>query len=229
VLLEVIVLSVADALAATSGGADRLEVVREIDRDGLTPSLDLVRAIADASPLPLRVMVRESDGFGVSSPREITALQRTVEQLAKLAVDGAVLGFTRGGDVDVNTTRAVLSAAPDLCVTFHRAFDAVRDQSATLTALRQLPQVDRILTSGGDGPWATRSATLARLGAKAGESMAVMAGGGIDAGGLQILIAARCVREVHVGRAARNPPSRSAPVSAERVRELRQIADRFRR
>ena len=63
VLLEVIVQSVADAAEAEAGGADRLEVVREIERDGLTPPLDLVRSIIAATSLPLRVMVRESDGF----------------------------------------------------------------------------------------------------------------------------------------------------------------------
>jgi copper homeostasis protein len=224
-LLEVIVLSVADALAAASGGADRLEVVREIDRDGLTPPLDLVRAIADATPLPLRVMVRESDGFGLSSPRELTALQRTIEQIAWLGVDGAVLGFTRGGGVDVDTTRLVLSAAPQLRATFHRAFDAVRDQSAAIAKLRQLPQVDRVLTSGGDGPWTTRCSRLAGLRAAAGEAIGVIAGGGVDLAGLQALVASRCVHEIHVGRAARNAPSRSAPVCADRVRELRQILD----
>ena len=67
-LLEVIVQSVEDALAAEAGGADRLEVVREIERDGLSPSLDLVRAISSATRVPLRVMVRESNTFTVSGP-----------------------------------------------------------------------------------------------------------------------------------------------------------------
>src|SRR5262245_66174942 len=98
-------------------------------------------------------MVRESDGFGVSSARELAALQRTVEELARLGVDGAVVGFTRIGEVDIETTRAVLSAVPELRATFHRAFDALGDQHAGLAALRALPQVDRILTSGGHGAW----------------------------------------------------------------------------
>jgi copper homeostasis protein len=38
-LLEVIVLSVEDARAAEEGGADRLEVVRDIHLGGLTPPL----------------------------------------------------------------------------------------------------------------------------------------------------------------------------------------------
>jgi copper homeostasis protein len=62
-LLEVIVLSVDDARTATEGGADRLEVVRDIRQGGLTPPLALVRAIQRETHLPLRVMVRENAGY----------------------------------------------------------------------------------------------------------------------------------------------------------------------
>ena len=65
-ILEVIACSVADAVEAEKGGANRLEVVSDLDRGGLTPAVELVRAIQDAVNLPLRVMVRESDGFGTS-------------------------------------------------------------------------------------------------------------------------------------------------------------------
>ena len=54
--LEVIVCSVADAVAAEEGGADRLEVARAMDLSGLTPPIDLVREIQRAVRLPLRAM-----------------------------------------------------------------------------------------------------------------------------------------------------------------------------
>jgi copper homeostasis protein len=224
-LLEVIVQSVADARAAEAGGADRLEIVREIDRDGLTPPLDLVRAIAAETRLPLRVMVRESDGFGVASARELMALQHTIAALALLDVDGAVLGFARGDEVDLEATRSVLAAAPELRVTFHRAFDAIRDQMSALRTLRDLPQIDRILSCGGVGPWEARCARFADLAAAAGNHLTIIAGGNVDATGLRALASSACAREAHVGRAAREPQTRSAPVSAARVRQLRAIAD----
>jgi copper homeostasis protein len=42
-ILEVIACSVADAIQAQQGGAGRLEVVSDLDRGGLTPSITLVR------------------------------------------------------------------------------------------------------------------------------------------------------------------------------------------
>src|SRR5438034_891911 len=61
--LEVIALTVADARAAERGGADRLEVVRAIEADGLTPAVEMVVLMRDCVRLPLRVMLRSNAGF----------------------------------------------------------------------------------------------------------------------------------------------------------------------
>jgi len=225
-LLEVIVQSVADARAAAVGGADRLEVVREIERDGLTPPVELVRAIASETDLPLRVMVRESDGFSVADSRELAALQRAFAAFAAIGVDGAVLGFAHEDELDLETTRLVLAAAPGLRATFHRAFDAVHDPDRAIDDLRGLPQIDRILTGGGPGDWRVRCGRLQHYAARAGAGMAILAGGGLDGEALGILATGGCVREAHVGRAACDPPRPGAPVSADRVRLLRDIAGR---
>jgi copper homeostasis protein len=222
-LLEVIVQTVADARAAEDGGADRLEVVRDIDRDGLTPSIDVVRAIASETHLPLRIMVRDRDDFSAGDDQALRALQRAIAAFAARGVDGAVGGFARDAAVDLDTTAAVLSAAPALSVTFHRAFDVASDPAKAFEALRRLTQVDRVLTSGGTGDWALRCERLRRYAALAGESLTVIAGGGLDAAGLQILRSTGCVHEAHVGRAAREPQVSTAPVSADRVRRLKAI------
>ena len=223
-LLEVIVQTVHDARAAEAGGADRLEVVRDIIHDGLTPSIDLVRSIRAATRLPLRVMVRESDSFTVSDATELAALRRAAAQMAALGVDGLVLGFTCGDDVDLLTTRAVLAGLSTVPVTFHRAFDRVLDPVAGFEALRRIPQIDRVLTSGGDADWATRCATLRQY-ADSASGLALVAGGGVDEAALSLIAATACVSEVHVGRAARDPQNRDAPVSADRVRRLRKTLD----
>jgi len=106
--------------------------VREIERDGLTPSIDLVRAIQAEVRLPLRVMVRDSDGFTIKRPEELRSLQRTFGILADLEVHGAVVGFARDGRLDLDAIHAVLSAAPHLPVTLHRAFDSVHDPFAAI-------------------------------------------------------------------------------------------------
>jgi copper homeostasis protein len=222
-LLEVIVQSVEDARAAEAGGADRLEVVRDIERDGLTPSLELVQAIAAKSRLPLRVMVRDSDGFGLHHLGELDGLRRTMIALAELGVDGAVVGFARNEDLDLDAMHAVLSAAPMLRVTLHRAFDSLRDPLSAIGAAREFGQIDRILTSGGSGAWAARCDRLREYTAAAGPSLTILAGGGVDEAGLRALVRTGCVTEVHVGKAARIGDVATGPVSTERVRFLKEL------
>ena len=95
VILEVIVQSVADAREAARGGADRLEIVREISIGGLTPPLSLVRAITGETSLPLRVMVRENAGFGATAS-ELSSMRDAAAALAGIGVDGLVVGFATG-------------------------------------------------------------------------------------------------------------------------------------
>jgi copper homeostasis protein len=222
--LEVIVQTVEDAVAATRGGADRLEVVRDIRRGGLTPPLPLVAQIAAATPLPLRVMVRERDSYALE-PADLEPLRHAARELAGLGVDGIVAGFAVGGSPALDDLRRVLDDVP-VAVTFHRAFDSLSDPLAAVDLIADVPGVDRILTSGGDGPAAARAARLARLASRAAGRLTVIAGGGVDRESLACFAAAGCVREVHVGRAARPGDDPDAPVSERLVALLRAIADR---
>jgi copper homeostasis protein len=219
-VIEVIVSSVEDAIAAERGGAGRLEVVRALDRDGLTPPLDLVRDIQRAVSLPLRVMVRESDGFACRTSDERRRLAEQAAALDSVGVDGLVIGWIRDGHLDEDTLEAVLQAAPSTRATFHHAFDALADPQATLQALAPYPQLDRILTRGGSGAWASRCSTFARYAAWGAPRISVLPGGGVDAAAIRALAACGSVAEAHVGRAAREGGRVDGPVSAARVQQL---------
>jgi copper homeostasis protein len=213
-----------DARAATDGGADRLEVIRDIDAGGLTPSLSLVRAIRSVTSVPLRVMARENAGFSTTRG-ELDVLRHSASELAAIGIDGLVIGFERDGEPALEDVARVLEAAPGVRATFHRAFERLREPERGLDAIGRLAQVDRILTSGGDGTALERSARLAALTAHAGSRLRIIAGGGVDEESLSTFAATACVGEAHVGRAARERGDPHGAVSASLVRRLRKIAD----
>jgi copper homeostasis protein len=221
--LEVIVQSVADARAAEEGGADRLEVVRSIGLGGLTPTIDLVHEIASAVRLPLRVMVRENDGFTLRDG-ELQRLQDAARAFEAAKVDGIVIGFADRGRPLLGDLTAVLAAAPRVSVTFHRAFDTLLDPERTIAELAEHAQVDRILTSGGSGTARERAARLRGYGARS-PRLTIVAGGGVDREAAIVFVQSACVREIHVGRLARGGDGPDAPVSAECVAAVRAILD----
>jgi copper homeostasis protein len=223
-ILEVIACSVEDAIEAARGGADRLEVVRDLSRGGVTPSLELVQRIQGAVSLPLRVMVRQSDGFACSSEDECRTLVEQARAFNALGVDGIVVGWTRDNRVDEATLRRVLDAAPATRATFHRAFDSLDDPETVLRVLLRYPQIDRVLTAAGTGAWTSRCAILQRVVRWARPHIVVLPGGNVDEAALDALAACDGVTEAHVGRAARIGHVVDGQVSAAAVSALRRAA-----
>lgn len=222
-VLEVIACSVADAVAAQRGGASRLEVVRDLDRGGLTPSVELVRAIKQVVGLPLRVMVRESDGYETSTQAEVERLCAAAQCFDELGVDGFVLGFLKHGNIDFDLTKRVLASAPNLKATFHHAFEVADDQLRAVSELKKLDQVDRILSRGGSGTLAERTRRLDAFARAAAPEIKIIAGGGIDYRAIELLRRATTIREFHVGRAARDGFQVEGAVQTELVRTLAEL------
>ena len=224
-LLEVIACSVTDAIEAERGGAGRLELVRDLGRGGLTPSYALVQDVREAVAIPIRVMLREADGYGVGGGPAGEELAAAAVRFAAFGVDGIVLGFLRSGQIDVAVMDTVLAVAGPLSATFHHAFDQLQDPLAALHELERWPRIDRVLTAGGPGDWTRKAIRLDQFRAAAAPGITVLAGGGVDAEALKVL-AASSVVEAHVGRAARVPPTVDGVVSSQRVAELVEAARR---
>jgi copper homeostasis protein len=220
--LEVIATSLHDAIEAERGGATRLELVRELDRGGLTPPLQLVRDVVAAVQIPVRVMVREREAYGLEGPEELRQLRRSARELGALGIDGLVLGFVRGRSADLETTMEVLAAAPSVPATFHHAFDDLSDPIEAVAALKSCGRIDHVLTRGRDTTPEYRAAWLRTLACAARPEISVMVGGGVDASVIRALRGEPSIDAFHVGRAARVPASAAGSVSAAKVRALRE-------
>ena len=219
-LLEVIVCSVSDAIEAQRGGAGRLEIIRDLQSGGLTPPLELVQEILDVVTLPVRVMLRETNSYEVTGHDEKEKLFAHARELSELNVDGVVLGFLSKEEIDVPLTKSVLTCAPNLAATFHHAFEEANDPFTAIRVLKQLKQVDRILASGGTGPWTEKIKRLSRYEAEVESEIEILVGGGVDQQSIGTIRQSTGIREFHVGRAARKPASPEGVVSSELVKAL---------
>lgn len=224
-VLEVIATSVGDAVEAANGGADRLEIVRDFERDGLTPAVSLIREIRREVPTPFRVMLREKETNELADGRELQEYVRLAREFMDAGADGVVFGFLRDGQIDVEPTRALL-AQLNACkrnATFHRAFDAAEDPVAAITMLKKCAGIDRILTSGGTGTWEVKARRLSQLYELGAPEITILAGGGLDAQAIRVLLERTLIREFHTGRAVREAGEANGKVQAKLVSELAHI------
>jgi copper homeostasis protein len=226
-LLEVVVLHPRDAAAATEGGADRLLFLRDPDAGGFSPEPAAVSAILRETDLPVRVMLRVDDGFGITggSFRRLVGL---ASDYAALGAAGFSFGFL---DPDLLVDRAscaeLAAEVAPLPWTFHRAgFDTALEVDRAWRDVAGLPGIDAVASAGSSrGLAAGGDELIERASAVPEVARLLLVSGGLVADQVPWLLRAG-VRQYGVGASVR--PGRSwtkAYVDAGHVRALRLLLD----
>ena len=198
-IVEACVETVASAVGAQRAGADRIELCSDLAEGGVTPSAGLIRAVRARIEVPLQVLIRPRGGEYVYDAAEEEVMLADIREAGRAGADGVVIGvLSTGQRVHRARTERLVAAAESMRCTFHRAFDATPDLEASIAQLVELG-VARVLTSGGMSTALQGAASLARLQARWGERIAILAGGGIRAGNVARIIRETGVREVHLG------------------------------
>ena len=183
-ILEVCVDSYASAMAAITGGADRLELCSALSVGGLTPSAALLRQIRRVSDIPIRCLMRPRGGDFFYTPEEIQQMAMEMAALRDAGADGFVIGcLTADGELDGNAMEPLLKEASGLGLTLHRCIDVSRDLEETYRQAALLG-FDTVLTSGGGGKCLDGMETIGRLLAIRDKENGpeVLIGAGVNAG-----------------------------------------------
>jgi copper homeostasis protein len=200
IVLEIACDGLADALAAASGGADRLELCSALDLDGLTPSLGTVLEAREALRLPLLAMVRPRAGPATYDETELTVMHRDAQLLLEAGVDGIVFGaLGPDGRVDAHAVRAFVGLAGDREAVFHRAFDQTPDPAEALETLIEAG-VRRVLTSGGAPTALEGAARIRSLREQAAGRIEILPAGGIREVNVQAVLERTGCAQVHLSR-----------------------------
>jgi len=204
-VLEITVETVEGALAAERASANRIELCGDLGVGGITPSVELLRAATNKLHIPVFAMVRPRAGDFVYSEEEFAVMERTVTDVKKSGANGVVFGLLKqNGRIDVERTRELVELARPLPVTFHRAFDETLDLLESLEDVIQTGAT-RILTSGGVASALDSAAILAKLVAEAGDHIAILPGGGINASNIARVAKETHAHEFHSGLGASLP------------------------
>lgn len=199
VSIEVCIDSVASAIAAERGGANRVELCSNLLEGGITPSSGAIELVRSITSMGLHVMVRPRGGDFCYTTEEFEIMRRDIILAKQLGADGVVVGIldTRG-NIDIERMGELVELARPLHVTCHRAFDMSADLLRSLEDICTTG-VDRLLTSGGEQTAERGVDVIRQLVEAARGRIAVMAGGGIDDDNAVRIIEQTGVREIHVG------------------------------
>jgi copper homeostasis protein len=195
--LEICIDSVASALVAEQGGAQRVELCDYLAGGGTTPSAGMIAVVRKSIEIGLHVLIRPRRGDFLYSAAEIEIMKRDIQVCRDLGADGVVIGaLTKDGNIDTAITQELIEEAGPLSITFHRAFDLTPDPIRALDDLLQL-QVHRLLTSGQQETALQGAGLIRELNERAAGKLIVMPGGGVTPANVHELVSRTGVREVH--------------------------------
>lgn len=196
--IEICVDSIESAFIAQKGGAHRIELCSALDQGGLTPSKGLLEHVISQLSIPVYVLIRPRVGDFHYSRHEYEVIKSDIFSAKVAGASGIVIGMLNSdGTVDTCRMKEVMDMCHPLPVTFHRAFDMVRDHYEALEEIIKLG-CTRLLTSGGHKTATAGSMVISELAKQANDRIIVMPGSGINEKNFQELFEATHCREYHL-------------------------------
>ena len=131
--LEVIGFDLDSCIIAERAGAHRIELCANPHEGGTTPSLGMIKMARKSTSLQLFPIIRPRGGDFYYNNSEFLSMKEDIKISREEGCDGVVIGMLRkDGTVDVDGCHELIHHANGFEITFHRAFDRVRDQIKAL-------------------------------------------------------------------------------------------------
>jgi len=129
--------------------ATRIELCSDLKSGGLTPDLPLIKKCCDITKIPIRVMVRNNDGYTINE-KEKEQIRKQIKFINKTKADGIVIGWcNKDNSLDWKFIKEIREMASHKKCTLHRAFDQDLDNVLDNCVKTYENNIDTILTSGG--------------------------------------------------------------------------------
>lgn len=197
-LIEICVDNIESAFIAQKGGADRIELCSALSTGGLTPSKGMIEYAVSHLKIPVFVLIRPRSGDFLYSSSEFNVMKSDIFTAKVAGAAGIVLGMLNSdGTVDTCRMKEVMELCSPMMVTFHRAFDMVKEHFSALEQIIELG-CNRILTSGGAVQATIGSPIISELVQKAGQRIIIMPGSGINEKNFAELVEATGCNEYHL-------------------------------
>ena len=147
-IVEVCANSYESAINAEVGGANRIELCKDLQLDGLTPDYEIAKKTINELNIPVFILIRPREGDFNYSNEEFELMKADIVKFKEMGCKGIVSGVLNDDKtIDLERTKELVKLTRPLEFTFHRAFDVVSDPFKEIEKLIELG-IDRVLTSG---------------------------------------------------------------------------------
>ncbi|EAY00553.1 CutC family protein [Trichomonas vaginalis G3] len=196
--VEVCVDNIESVKIAESAGASRIELCGSLALGGVTPPYSLIKKAVEVSKIPIYVMIRPRAGDFLFNEEEVEMMINDIKISKELGAKGVVIGaLTKSAELDIETTKKLVDAASGIGVTFHRAFDLVKNPKETLKKLIELG-CERVLTSGCAQTAFDGREMIKELVELSEGKISIMAGAGVSAKNCQEIVKFTNISEIHL-------------------------------
>lgn len=179
--LEIIGFTIEGCIIAQSAGADRIELCSSPAEGGTTPSYGIIKAAREKLSIELFPIIRPRGGDFIYTEEEFNVMVSEVKLCKQLNCDGIVIGILNAdGSIDKERCSKLIEQAYPLSITFHRAFDRVKDPFEALEDIISIG-CERILTSGRKQSVENGISLITELMNKAADRIIIMPGSGLTA------------------------------------------------
>ena len=147
-IIEVCAESYEYAVKAEKAGANRIELCKDLQLDGLTPDYETAKRTIDKLNIPVFILIRPRGGDFIYSKEEFELIKSDIVKFKEMGCKGIVSGVLNDDNsINLERTKELVELSRPLEFTFHRAFDLVINPLKEIEKLIELG-IDRVLTSG---------------------------------------------------------------------------------
>ena len=197
-ILEICVDSVESALAASEGGANRLELCSNLIIGGTTPGKGLYKLVRRECDNKIHVLIRPRAGDFCYSTFDFEIIKEEVKLFRELGADGIVIGILKpDGTLDIERIKEIITLAGDMSITLSRAFDMCMDPFKALEEAKEIG-INTILTSGQKDSCLQGAELINSLVERAGDDIDILIGGGVTPESIKLLYDKTGARSYHM-------------------------------
>ena len=177
--LELCAASIQAVQLAKKYNFNRIELCQNLEQGGITPSIGMIQTALQYN-VDTHVLIRPRIGNFIYFKEEKEIILSDVKYLNTLSIKGLVVGALNSkNELDINFLNQIKAIHSKLDLTFHRAFDDIKNWNLAIDQLVELG-FKRILSSGGKSTVDEGFQQLQQMVEYANGRIEIMTGGGVN-------------------------------------------------